>query len=293
MSSKIIDGKLIANQLISDLSIKVKSLKARYNITPHLAIVQVGDNPSSTLYIQNKITKCKEININYEFYHFSQDFDEKALKTAIININHDLNIHGIIVQLPLPSHIAVNNVTNLINPSKDVDGFTPTNTGLLFSNQECFIPCTPQGCLILLKTIFKDLSGKKALVIGRSNIVGKPLSYLLLKENCTVTMAHSYTKNLQSETLNTDIIIAATGAAGLINADYIKEGTVIIDVGINMVKQGEKTIFRGDVDFTEVLPKVRAITPVPGGVGPMTIACLLKNVMLACCKINNIDYSKL
>jgi methylenetetrahydrofolate dehydrogenase (NADP+)/methenyltetrahydrofolate cyclohydrolase len=292
-SDKIIDGKLIAKQLVADLAVKVSNLKLVYNIIPRLAIVQVGDNPSSTLYIQNKITKCTEIGIAYEFHHYNETISEADLSVAIININNDKNIHGIIVQLPLPKHIEVNKIINLIDPKKDVDGFTPTNTGLLLSNQECLVPCTPQGCLILLKTIFKSLAGKKAVVIGRSNIVGKPLSYLLLKENCTVTMAHSYTNDLKKETLSADIIIAATGNMGLIKGDYIKEGAVVIDVGINVVNEGIKKIFKGDVNFDEALTKVSAITPVPGGVGPMTIACLLKNVMLACCNINNIDYNNL
>ena len=235
----------------------------------------MGDFAPSQIYVKNKEKISKEVGINSNVIKYPKDVSEEEILKKIKELNNDKNVSGILVQLPLPDQISKEKVINLIDPLKDVDGFSPINVGNLASGYNAIVPCTPLGCLLLLKKVEKNLSGKHAVIIGRSNLNGKPLAQLLLKENCTVTITHSKTKNLKEECLKADILIAAVGVANLVKKDWVKSGSVIIDVGIN--KQGDKIV--GDVNFEEVKDKVKAITPVPGGVGPMTIACLLKNTL--------------
>ena len=272
----IIDGKAIAATLRQEIKVEVAQLQKEHSIIPGLAVILVGNNPASHLYVRNKITACKAAGINlFEFYP-DDNISELALLKQIELLNTDLNVHGILVQLPLPDHINPINIINAINPKKDVDGFTATNLGKLVTAQDCFIPCTPQGCLILIKSVVEDIEGMNALIVGRSNIVGKPMLHVLLQQNCTVTIAHSYTDNLKDLCKKADILVAATGQEHLIKGDWIKPGAIIIDVGINYTKDGKIT---GDVEFESAAKIARAISPVPGGVGPMTVTCLLKNTL--------------
>ena len=276
--AKIIDGKSIAADIRAEIAKEVLQLKQKSNIIPGLAVILVGEDPASKIYIRNKIITCKAVGINsFEFYSPDHISEEELIK-QIESLNRDKNVHGILVQLPLPKHINSVNIINAISPEKDVDGFTVSNLGKFISAQDCFIPCTPQGCLILIKTIVSDLKGLNALIVGRSNIVGKPMMYVLLQENCTVTIAHSYSKNLEELCKNADILVAALGKERFIKADWLKPGSIVIDVGINYTKDKNIT---GDVDFDGAVNIVRAISPVPGGVGPMTVACLLKNTLKA------------
>ena len=274
----IIDGKSIAARLRQDIAQEVLQLQKKAHIIPGLAVILVGDHPASKLYVRNKIKACKEVGINLFEFYLAEEISEKMLIYKIELLNKDPKVHGILVQLPLPEHINPINVINSINPSKDVDGFTVNNFGKLVTQQDCFVPCTPQGCLILIKTIIKDLQGLNALVVGRSNIVGKPMLHVLLQENCTVTIAHSYSNNLEQLCQQADILIAAVGKGELIRGKWIKPGAVVIDVGINYVDQ-KKII--GDVEFEQAMLYAQAISPVPGGVGPMTVTCLLKNTLKA------------
>lgn len=276
--NKIIDGKLIASQLRQKIAEEVTALKLEKNITPGLAVILVGDHPASKLYVRNKITACKQVGINLFEFYLSADISENDLLNIIKELNKNIEVHGILVQLPLPNHINTTNIVNSIDPKKDVDGFTPTNLGKLVTQQDCFIPCTPQGCLILIKTIVDNLDGLNALVVGRSNIVGKPMFHVLLQENCTVTLAHSHTKNLEELCKNADILVVAVGKGHMIPGSWIKTGAIVIDVGISYDSNG---IISGDVDFEQAILKAKAISPVPGGVGPMTITCLLKNTLKA------------
>ena len=228
-----------------------------------------------SIYVRNKEKASNEVGINSNIIRYSDDVSEQEIFSKIQDLNKDRDVSGILVQLPLPKQINKEKIINLIDPSKDVDGFNPLNVGNLSSGYKGIIPCTPLGCLLLLKKIESNLSGKHAVIIGRSNLNGKPMAQLLLKENCTVTITHSKTNNLKEECLKADILIASAGVAKLVKKDWVKKGSIVIDVGIN--KEGEKIV--GDVDFNEVKDKVKAITPVPGGVGPMTIACLLKNTL--------------
>jgi methylenetetrahydrofolate dehydrogenase (NADP+)/methenyltetrahydrofolate cyclohydrolase len=272
----IIDGKAIAAKLRQEIKAEVEQLQKEHNITPGLAVILVGNNPASCLYVRNKIKACKVAGINlFEFYP-DDNISEAALLKQIDLLNKDPNVHGILVQLPLPDHINSTNIINAIDPIKDVDGFTATNLGKLVTAQDCFIPCTPQGCLILIKSVVEDIEGMNALIVGRSNIVGKPMLHVLLQQNCTVTIAHSYTKNLKDLCQKADILVAATGQEHLIKGDWIKPGAIIIDVGINYTKDGKIT---GDVEFESAAKIAKAISPVPGGVGPMTVTCLLKNTL--------------
>ena len=259
---------------ISNSSILI-SIKNKTNKSPALTVILVGDFAPSQIYVKNKEKISKEVGINSNVIKYPKDVSEEEILKKIKELNNDKNVSGILVQLPLPDQISKEKVINLIDPLKDVDGFSPINAGNLASGYNAIVPCTPLGCLLLLKKVEKNLSGKHAVIIGRSNLNGKPLAQLLLKENCTVTITHSKTKNLKEECLKADILIAAVGVANLVKKDWVKSGSVIIDVGIN--KQGDKIV--GDVNFEEVKDKVKAITPVPGGVGPMTIACLLKNTL--------------
>ncbi len=277
MTAQIIDGKKISELLRQQIADQVKELA----IEVGLAVVLVGDNPASKLYVRNKILACKSVGIKlFEFYP-DANITQSELIEQIHVLNNDPKIHGILVQLPLPGHINSTAIVNAIDPKKDVDGFTPINLGKLITNQDCFVPCTPQGCLILIKSVVEKISGLHSLVIGRSYIVGKPMSLLLLQENCTVTIAHSYSRDLPDLCRQADILIAAVGQKELIKGDWIKENAVVIDVGINHLEDNK---IIGDVEFSRAINRAKAITPVPGGVGPMTVTCLLKNTLKAAMK---------
>ena len=271
----LIDGKKAATELREELKQEVAELKTKYNKVPGLTVILIGEFAPSQIYVRNKEKNSNEVGINSNVIKYSKDVTEDEVLKKINELNQDKDVSGILVQLPLPNQISKEKIINSIDPSKDVDGFNPINVGNLASGYNGIVPCTPLGCLMLLKKIEKNLSGKHAVIIGRSNLNGKPMAQLLLKENCTVTIAHSKTKNLKEECLKADILIAAVGVANLVKKDWVKNDSIIIDVGIN--KQGDKIV--GDVSFEEVKDKVKAITPVPGGVGPMTIACLLKNTL--------------
>ena len=281
-SNKIIDGKAFADQLCESLKDQVEQLKADKDIVPGLAVILVGSDPASQVYVSNKNKKAKSLGYNSKEILLAEDVSEAELLKEITNLNNDESIHGILVQLPLPKHINKDRVINAIDPDKDVDGFHVVNVGRLYTGQDSLVPCTPQGCLLLLQDYFKgDLAGKKAVIIGRSNIVGKPMAELLLQQNCTPTIVHSRTKNSEGLIKQADIIVAAVGIAEFVKADMVKEGAVIIDVGINRIERDGKFKLVGDVDIADVIDKAAAITPVPGGVGPMTIACLMKNTLQA------------
>ncbi len=271
----IIDGKKEAEILREEIKKEIISIKKKTNKVPGLVVILIGDLVPSQIYVKNKEKTSKEVGINSNVLKYSKDVTEEEILKKIRELNSDNNVSGILVQLPLPNQISKEKIINSIDPSKDVDGFSPINVGKLASGYNAIIPCTPLGCLLLVKKVEKNLSGKHAVIIGRSNLNGKPIAQLLLKENCTVTITHSKTKNLKDECLKADILIAAVGVANLVKRDWVKNGSVIIDVGIN--KLGDRIV--GDVCFEEVKDKVKAITPVPGGVGPMTIACLLKNTL--------------
>jgi len=271
----IIDGKKIAAELREELKKTVSELKSTYNAIPGLTVILVGEDPASKIYVKNKEKFAKEVGMNSEVIRYSADLKEKELLNKIEELNKNDKVSGILVQLPLPKHIDKRKVIETIDYAKDVDGFHPINVGNLSSGYDSSIPCTPLGCSLLLKKAEKNLSGKHAVVIGRSNLNGKPMTQLLLKENCTVTITHSKTKDLKAECLRADIIIAAVGIPKLVKGDWVKKGAIVIDVGINKTDSG----LVGDVDFEEVSKVAKAITPVPGGVGPMTIACLLNNTV--------------
>ena len=278
----IIDGKKIAAELRGELKKKVAELKSTYNSVPGLTVILVGEDPASKIYVKNKEKFAKEVGIDSEVIRYPENVEEKVVLDKIKDLNRNKKISGILVQLPLPKHIDKRKVIETILPGKDVDGFHPVNVGNLSSGYESNIPCTPLGCYLLLKKAEKNLSGKHAVVIGRSNLNGKPMTQLLLKENCTVTITHSKTKDLKAECNRADIIIAAVGKPKLVKGDWVKKGAIVIDVGINKTDSG----LVGDVDFEEVSKVAKAITPVPGGVGPMTIACLLNNT-IECFKRTN------
>ena len=271
----IIDGKKVAAELREKLKKKVTELKSTYNAVPGLTVILVGEDPPSKIYVRNKEKSANEVGINSEVIKYPENVEEKVLLNKIIELNNNNNVSGILVQLPLPKHIDKRKVIETMNPRKDVDGFHPMNVGNLSSGYDSSIPCTPLGCYLLIKKIEKNLNGKHAVIIGRSNLNGKPMTQLLLKENCTVTITHSKTKDLRAECSRADIIIAAVGRPKLVKGDWVKKGAIVIDVGINKTDSG----LVGDVDFDEVSKVAKAITPVPGGVGPMTIACLLNNTV--------------
>jgi len=279
----IIDGKKAAADLRSELKKEVVQLKSKYNTVPGLTVILVGEDAPSKIYVRNKEKFANEVGINSEVIRYPENLDEKSLLDKIEELNKNDKISGILVQLPLPKHIDKRKVIETIAHSKDVDGFHPMNVGNLSSGYESSIPCTPFGCSLLIKQVEKNLNGKHAVVIGRSNLNGKPMTQLLLKENCTVTITHSKTKDLKTECLRADIIIAAVGIPKLVKGDWVKKGAIVIDVGINKTDSG----LVGDVDFEEVSKVAKAITPVPGGVGPMTIACLLNNTIQCFKKTHN------
>ena len=279
----LIDGKKIAAELRNKLKVEVDGIKKKFNKVPGLTVILIGDLAPSQIYVKNKEKSAKEVGLNSEVIRYANDVDENTILKKINDLNEDKSVSGILVQLPLPKHINKKKVIESISPSKDVDGFHPMNVGNLSSGYESSVPCTPLGCYLLLKKIEPNLSGKKAVIIGRSNLNGKPMAQLLLKENCTVTITHSKTKNLKSECLLADIIIAAVGIPELVKGDWVKKDSIIIDVGINKIDKG----IVGDVDFDQVSKKAKALTPVPGGVGPMTIACLIKNTIECFKRINS------
>ena len=271
----IIDGKKEAAILREEIKNEIANLKKKTNKVPGLTVILIGEFAPSQIYVRNKEKNSKEVGINSNVLKYPSDVSEEEILHKIEELNKDKNISGILVQLPLPDQISKEKIINAIDPSKDVDGFNPVNVGNLASGYKAIVPCTPLGCLLLIKKVEKNLSGKHAVIIGRSNLNGKPMAQLLLKENCTVTIVHSKTKNLQNECLKADILVAAVGVPNLVKKDWVKSDAVVIDVGINKVDN--KII--GDVNFEEIKDKVKAITPVPGGVGPMTIACLLSNTL--------------
>ena len=271
----LIDGKKEAALLREELKKEVSNLKAKYNKVPGLTVILIGDLTPSQIYVRNKEKSANEVGLRSNVIKYPNSVKEEEVLKKIRELNKDEAISGILVQLPLPEHIDKQKVIETIDPSKDVDGFHPINVGNLSSGYESSIPCTPLGCFLLIKKIEPNLSGKKAVVVGRSNLNGKPMTQLLLKENCTVTITHSRTKDLKAECQLADIIVAAVGIPELVKGDWIKKDAVVIDVGINKTDKG----IVGDVAFEEVSKKAKALTPVPGGVGPMTIACLLKNTI--------------
>ncbi len=271
----LIDGKKAAAELREELKKEVLQLKSKYNTVPGLTVILIGELAPSKIYVKNKEKSAIEVGLKSEVIRYPETVDEKTVLNKIKELNNDASVSGILVQLPLPKHINKQKVIETILPSKDVDGFHPMNVGNLSSGYESSVPCTPLGCYLLIKKIEPNLNGKKAVVVGRSNLNGKPMTQLLLKENCTVTITHPKTKDLKGECLKGDIIIAAVGIPELVKGDWVKKDTIVIDVGINKTEKG----IIGDVAFEEVSKVAKAITPVPGGVGPMTIACLIKNTI--------------
>jgi methylenetetrahydrofolate dehydrogenase (NADP+) / methenyltetrahydrofolate cyclohydrolase len=277
----LIDGKLLSAQVLQEVASEVELLRARYGIVPGLAVVLVGEDPASQMYVRNKVKRSIETGLRSIEHHLDAETTQDALNQLIDALNNDPQVHGILVQLPLPQHLNEDEVIAAINPDKDVDGFHPLNVGALAAGRSSLVPCTPQGCMIMLRSVHPELSGKNVVVVGRSNIVGKPMAALLLQADCTVTITHSRTKNIEALCRNADIVVAAAGQAELINADWIRPGATVIDVGINAIDVDGKRKLKGDVEFASVARIAGAITPVPGGVGPMTIACLLLNTTCA------------
>ena len=296
MAASIIDGKDYASRLRGKLKIAINNLREKYKITPGLAVVLVGNDPASEIYVRNKGIQTKEAGMNSFEYRLPENTSEDDLLAKVEELNSDRSVNGILVQFPVPKHMEQQKIIEKILPSKDVDGLHPVNSGYLASGLKGLVPCTPQGASLLIKDSLPSLSGLHAVIVGRSNLVGKPIAQLLLRENCTVTICHSKTKNLKEVCLSADVLVAAVGISELVKEDWVKDGAVVIDVGINRLpapENGEgKTKLVGDVDFERVKNKASAITPVPGGVGPMTIACLLLNTLAATCAQNNIDFSE-
>ena len=296
MAASIIDGKDYASRLRGKLKIAINDLSEKYKITPGLAVVLVGNDPASEIYVRNKGIQTKEAGMNSFEYRLPENTSEDDLLAKVEELNSDRSVNGILVQFPVPKHMEQQKIIEKILPSKDVDGLHPVNSGYLASGLKGLVPCTPQGASLLIKDSLPSLSGLHAVIVGRSNLVGKPIAQLLLRENCTVTICHSKTKNLKEVCLSADVLVAAVGISELVKEDWVKDGAVVIDVGINRLpapENGEgKTKLVGDVDFERIKNKASAITPVPGGVGPMTIACLLLNTLEATCVQNNIDFSE-
>lgn len=289
MTATIIDGKAFAAKVRGKVGEHVARLKADHGITPGLAVVLVGEDPASQVYVRSKGKMTLEVGMKSVEHKLDVETSEPDLLALIDQLNNDLEIHGILVQLPLPMHLNEDLVINSISPSKDVDGFHISNVGLLGTGQKSMVPCTPLGCLMMLREHHGSISGMNAVVIGRSNIVGKPMAQLLLNDSCTVTIAHSRTKDLPKVVRGADIVVAAVGRAEMVPGDWIKEGATVIDVGINRIEKPEGgTRLVGDVDYASCAEVAGAITPVPGGVGPMTIACLLANTVTACSRANGL-----
>lgn len=288
MTAKVIDGKAFAATVREKVAGHVARLKEEHNITPGLAVVLVGEDPASQVYVRSKGKQTVEAGMNSFEHKRDADISEADLLALIDQLNNDPAVHGILVQLPLPDHLDSDLVINSIDPAKDVDGFHISNVGLLGTGQKSMVPCTPLGCLMMLRDHHGSLSGMNAVVIGRSNIVGKPMANLLLGDSCTVTIAHSRTKDLASVVKQADIVVAAVGRPEMVPGDWIKEGATVIDVGINRIERDGKNKLVGDADYESCAAVAGAITPVPGGVGPMTIACLLANTITACCRANGL-----
>jgi methylenetetrahydrofolate dehydrogenase (NADP+) / methenyltetrahydrofolate cyclohydrolase len=284
----IIDGKAFAARVRGQVQVHVARLRDAHGITPGLAVVLVGEDPASQVYVRNKHASTIEVGMASFAHRLAVDTPEADLLALIGALNADPKVHGILVQLPLPAHLNSELIINTIDPAKDVDGFHISNVGLLGTGQKSMVPCTPLGCLMMLRDHHGSLSGMNAVVVGRSNIVGKPMAQLLLGDSCTVTIAHSRTKDLAAVCRGADILVAAVGRAEMITGEYVKPGATVIDVGINRVERDGKTRLVGDVDFASAAAVAGAITPVPGGVGPMTIACLLANTLTACCRANGL-----
>jgi methylenetetrahydrofolate dehydrogenase (NADP+)/methenyltetrahydrofolate cyclohydrolase len=288
MSATIIDGKAFAAKVRGQVAEHVARIKADHGLTPGLAVVLVGEDPASQVYVRSKGKQTVEVGMNSYEHKLDADTSEADLLALIDRLNNDPAVHGILVQLPLPKHLNEDLVINSINPAKDVDGFHISNVGLLATGQKSMVPCTPLGCLMMLRDHFGSIAGKNAVVIGRSNIVGKPMAQLLLRDSCTVTIAHSRTKDLADVVRKAEIVVAAVGRPEMVPGDWIAPGATVIDVGINRIERDGKTVLVGDCHFESCAEVAGAITPVPGGVGPMTIACLLANTLTAACRANGL-----
>ncbi len=288
-----IDGKAYAQALREKIAAGVGELKKKHHLVPGLAVVLVGDDPASRVYVANKAKQTTEVGMNSWEHRLPAETSEAHLLALVEKLNADPACHGILVQLPLPSHIDSAKVLIAINPAKDVDGFHVINVGRLSTGQDALVPCTPVGSVMLAKHALGSLAGLEAVVIGRSNIVGKPVAQLLLAENCTVTIAHSRTKDLPAVVRRADLVIAAVGKPEMVKGDWLKPGCCVIDVGINRIERGGKGVLVGDCDFESCEKVAGSITPVPGGVGPMTIACLLRNTVKAACAINGVESPEL
>ncbi|CZF86042.1 bifunctional methylenetetrahydrofolate dehydrogenase/methenyltetrahydrofolate cyclohydrolase FolD [Grimontia marina] len=281
MSLNVIDGRQLAERLVEEMAEEVKTRTALGYQRPGLAVVLVGEDPASAIYVRNKIRTAEKAGLHSVVTHLDASCSQQALDDIVTDLNERDDIDGILVQLPLPAHLSEERIINLITPEKDVDGFHPMNVGQLATGQAYLVPCTPLGCLEILKREVGDLSGKHAVVVGRSNIVGKPMASMLLQANCTVTVVHSKTVDAVSLCKQADILVAAVGVPELLDSAWVKPGAVVLDVGINAIEKDGKRKLVGDVNFADVADICKAITPVPGGIGPMTIACLIKNTLVA------------
>ena len=291
MNAELIDGRAMSGRMYAELSTVVSKLKLQHSVTPGLAVVLVGDDPASDIYVQAKIRRTTEIGMISFEHRLPKEVSQQDLLALVDQLNRDASVHGILVQLPLPAHLDATQIINALCPSKDVDGFHVTNAGKLSTGQEALVPCTPKGCMMLLRDRFDHLTGKTALVIGHSNIVGRPMAQLLLNANCTVMVTHKHSTNIPELARFADIVVVAVGVPGLVKASWIKPGATVIDVGVNRVNNGSSIV--GDVAFSEVAEVAGAISPVPGGVGPMTIACLLANTLAVYCHALNISQPNL
>lgn len=279
--TRLIDGKKISASVVEQLAVDTRQFIAESSVTPGLAVVLVGDDPASQVYVRNKVKQATAAGFNSTEHRLPEDTGQAQLNALVEQLNNDPSVHGILVQLPLPAQLSEPEIIRLIAPEKDVDGFHPQNVGALAAGNAELIPCTPMGCMIMLRQTLGDLSGKHAVVVGRSNIVGKPMAALLLQANCTVTIVHSRSQDIEAICRQADILVAAVGRPEMIRGSWVKPGATVIDVGINAVESGGRRRLVGDVAFNEVSEVAGAITPVPGGVGPMTIACLMKNTLTA------------
>ncbi len=288
----IIDGKAFAAKLRAEVGRQAATVGEQHGLVPGLSVVLVGDDPASEVYVRNKGKATTAAGMNSQEFRLPASASHDEVLAKVHELNADTAVHGILVQLPLPEQVDSNAIIGAIDPDKDVDGFHTINVGRLNTGQASMVPCTPLGCLLMLRQFVGDLTGKRAMIVGRSNIVGKPMAALLLREHCTVTLGHSRTVDLPGECRRADILIAAVGRAEMIRGDWVKPGAAVIDVGINRVPAGEKTKLVGDVSFAEAVENAGWITPVPGGVGPMTIACLLKNTLTAACRQHGIDETR-
>ncbi|SDW12806.1 methylenetetrahydrofolate dehydrogenase (NADP+) / methenyltetrahydrofolate cyclohydrolase [Ruegeria halocynthiae] len=288
MTAQIIDGRAFAAKVRAQVADQVAKLKEKTGITPGLAVVLVGEDPASQVYVRSKGQQTIEVGMNSYEHKLPADVSKDELYALIDKLNNDPAVHGILVQFPVPDHLSETEIVSQIDPGKDVDGLHVVNAGLLASGQKAMVSCTPLGCLMLLRDHLGSLSGLDAVVVGRSNLVGKPMAQLLVRDSCTVTIAHSRTKDLPDVVRRADIVIAAVGRPEMVPGDWIKEGATVIDVGINRIERDGKNKLVGDVDYATAVERAGAITPVPGGVGPMTIACLLANTLTAACRANGL-----